>query len=40
MNNTTQYKIDKKEQTKTDDFSRKNINRVSKKLKSAKEKQK
>lgn len=40
MKNTTQYKIDKKEQTKEDDFSRKNINRVFKKLKSAKEKQK
>lgn len=40
MNNTQQYKVDKKEQTKEDDFSRKNINRVFKKLKSTKEKQK
>jgi len=36
MNNTQQYKVEKKEQTKADDFSRKNINRVFKKLKSTK----
>lgn len=40
MNNTSQYKVDKKgavkEKTNTADFSKKNINRIFRKLKSTK----